>query len=749
MKRPMIAAAICLAIASAVGTRTELLRGVWPAVWLVVIGGAVLIGSFHKNLVKMIPYIALTAAALLYVVGYQRVVVQPVQTLVKQNVLTVRATVLNFPETYEENQRVSLLVTAAGKDVPEKRRAFKTYGYLPFTNQSLEPGDVIETRVSFYQPDIWDGFERQSYYAANGYFVLAACPEEAEVLHEQGKAVWWSYPLRLAQELKQSVIRQLPERQAGLLNAVLFGDRSGMFEADSRGLRKSGLSHMAAVSGMHVGFLSIFFYIVFGRKFGSILSIPAVICFVFMAGASPSVIRAAVMYLIMTVSFLRFEESEALNSLAIALTLLLLLNPYAISSASMLLSFGATLGLLLFSGRLHRLLIQPFAKQGGIVRRFAGTVISAVSCSICAMIFTTPILLAMFGYVTVLSPLANLLTLAVVGLVFALGLVLSICGLFLPSGFAPLTAIEGRLLLYILDVSDLVSHLPFGVLSWGDLVGKAAVFGFYVGLSLLFLLPQKRRGYWVLIPMSILLAGCSLWSAKDLRESTRLTILPSGAGQTMIYSSGQAAVTVIDCGGDKAHDSAEAVVEFLDWNCFEAVDPLILTAVDLAHARYAEKLLRTGYVRSLIFPKIPKSKQNELYERLIAAAKEHRVYWREGLPAVVPENICLEDDIERKLVVNLSLGGRQVLSLHSLTQNMTAEYLKENPVKADILLLSENNIEDADMLRDVLETIDPKDIILECGYIDNESLLRRPCHNTKLEGEIVLREKKGDGVQWQ
>ena len=87
--------------------------------------------------------------------------------------------------------------------------------------------------------------------------------------------------------------------------------------------------------------------------------------------------------------------------------------------------------------------------------------------------------------------------------------------------------------------------------------------------------------------------------------------------------------------------------------------------------------------------------------------------------------------------------------MHSLTQKMLSAFLENTVIKTDILLLSENGIEDADLLRAALESIEPDELVLECGYINNESVLRRPCHNTKLEGEIVLAESKGGDIVWQ
>lgn len=750
MKRPMIAAAFCLAAASALGTRTELLNGVWPAVWIVIAGGAVILSSLHRYFRKMLPWVVLAALSCLYVTGYQRLLSKPVEALARDNSYAVRAVVLDFPDEYEENQRLSLRITEIGKDVPgdTKTRAFRTLCYLPLMQDPPEPGDVLETRLQFYRPDVRDGFERQSYYAANGCFIFARHVEEEPVRFEHRKPVWWSYPLRLAQSMKAVIREQLPERQAGLLNAVLFGDRSGLGTADSQNLRKAGLSHLVAVSGMHVGFLTMFLCIVFGRKFGSFLSIFAILCFIPMAGASPSVIRAAIMYILMAVSFLCFQEVEALNSLAIALVVLLLQNPFAISSASLLLSFGATLGLLLFSGRLQARLMQPFRGWNWYLQQPFRAVASAISCSLCSMIFTTPVLLAMFGYVTVLAPLANLLTLAVVSVLFMLGIPLAVCGLLWPTVPAWLISIESALLTYVLDVGGWISGLPLGVLSWGDLIGKIAVFVLYIGL-LLMLLPKRNRVLLILPPFCAVLTVFSFVSLRMERESTRLSILPCGAGQTLIYSNGAEALTVIDCGGDKGHDSAEAVVEYLDWNGLETIDTLILTAVDKAHARYAPALLETGRVQSLLLPEIPETRQKELYTELLNAADENGVPYEIGISSDLPEGLKLWDEIERKFVAEIRLGDQTVLTVHSLTQKMLAEFLDAVPVKADILLLSESSIEDPDRLRAAFEVIEPAELVLECGYIDNESLLRRPCHNTKLEGEIVLAEGKGGAVTWR
>ena len=147
MKRPLIAAAVCLQLPARLERKTTILSGIWPAAWLAAAGAALLIGSLNRRLAKLTPFVVLFALACLYVTGYQRVISHPIERLGRDDVLEVRATVLDFPEEYEENQRVPLRITSVGDNVPGDRemRTFKTLCYLPFTDTPLEPGDTLKS----------------------------------------------------------------------------------------------------------------------------------------------------------------------------------------------------------------------------------------------------------------------------------------------------------------------------------------------------------------------------------------------------------------------------------------------------------------------------------------------------------------------------------------------------------------------------------------------------------------------------
>ena len=283
---------------------------------------------------------------------------------------------------------------------------------------------------TFYLPGNTGGFDRARYLAADGVFISATFNKD-----KNGDAIGFSQltsgsrsprylPQRIARFCRSAVSAALPEREAGLLRGLLLGDRTELSDDDTLSFRIAGLSHLVAVSGLHVGFLAAFCIFLLGKRWGTYLSLPLILLFVPVAGATPSVIRAAVMYLIAAAGFILRRETNAMISLMAALALLLLCNPFAVFSLSLQLSFAATLGLLLFASTMQHRLSAPFAECSRLTRRLIAVPVGAVTCTVCASVFTLPISLATFGRASLLSLIANLPAAPLAGVCFVLGYLL-------------------------------------------------------------------------------------------------------------------------------------------------------------------------------------------------------------------------------------------------------------------------------------------------------------------------------------
>jgi len=643
--------------------------------------------------------------------------------------IEAEAVALADAEVYDTQQRAELLV--------EGEPSFKTMCYFPLTDEPLLAGDRVNAHIVLSVPLASDGFDRASFHAADGRFLSASCALDDNgnpylfTVDRSGEGNWRRLPSRIARYCKHAIKAALPEREAGLLIALLIGDRSNMSDDDELSLRIAGLSHLTAVSGLHVGFIVAFCYMVLGRRIGTFISIPIIMLFVPIAGATPSVLRAALMYLVTAGAFFLHTSADTLNSLCFALVMLLIWNPYSIASMSLQLSFTSTLGLVLFAEKLQKRIMEPIKGLPEIVKLAVSTITGAVSCTVCASMLTAPILLTSFGCVSVLAVISNLLTVGVTAVCFIGGFVFCMfSGMFAPV--ARLTAFFiTPLLSYILWISKSISTLPFGRIDAGRFCGVAALFVSFAAVLLWVIMGSRVR--WKIVLPTVCVTLISLLGVNVYHDRTHYTVtyLPCGSGQSVIVAD-NGRVALIDCGGDGGvHNAASSVREWMRWHCIEQIDTIVLTALDKTHARNLPELMGFFNVDKLLVPDgFRETKHNS---ELISFTLEHnaRVVSEEGQINNFP--ITVFPVTEGKLGVMI---GDHTLVLHSPTQKQLAAFLEDHKCSAPHVVLSERNIEDDKLLSSALESIGAKSIMLQSGWSTPETLAGLPVESPRISGEI-------------
>ncbi len=223
----------------------------------------------------------------------------------------------------------------------------------------------------------------------------------------------------------------------GLLLALVSGSREYTESAVADAFRDAGLSHILALSGMHlslVGGLALAVgRRVAGRRVAEILQLAAIVFFVWFAGLSPSLFRALVCALIPFVcARLHLRRPDAVVVLCASFLLHLMLFPGHLHSAAFMLSYGALAGILLLGDPLRRLLCA----------RIVPAVSDALSVSAAAQFFTAPITLRLFGC---LMPVGIIASVAVSPLVMCF-LYAGLCGMVVCLVFPCLAPAVGFLL---------------------------------------------------------------------------------------------------------------------------------------------------------------------------------------------------------------------------------------------------------------------------------------------------------------
>lgn len=222
--------------------------------------------------------------------------------------------------------------------------------------------------------------------------------------------------------IKREIFKFYGEDEAATMLALLTGDRTYLSDSFYGNIKGAGVMHVMVVSGMHLSIIvSLMLYIVnkfvYNRFLKSVVIFLTVLVVAAVCGFTMSILRAGITYLLVSVSLILNRNSESANNLGTAISVILLFNPMAIFSVALQLSALSTFGILSVA-----IPISKFLDEKGIIRsKSLLAIVSAVLITVSAMILTLPVTISVFGYVSNMALISNLL------ISFATTLALCLC----------------------------------------------------------------------------------------------------------------------------------------------------------------------------------------------------------------------------------------------------------------------------------------------------------------------------------
>ncbi len=329
---------------------------------------------------------------------------------------------------------------------------------LPGGKINVVPGQnvVVTGRVKA----IGDNDYRNYYRGAGAAGILQSYPQYVKVLPGCGNRIR-CYSYRAAGWIKEGIERAFTPEKSEIARGLLLGGRE--VSPDTRGrFSSAGVSHLLAVSGLHVGIIAgVLVWLTRRAGFPPGLRFLAIclllVLFCFMVGLTPSVIRASVMASIVLLGVFVNRQQDALTSLVFTAFLLVVGRPFIIYSISFQLSFLACLGLILF---------YPVFR---VWFQFAGSYTArGLSLTLSSQILLLPLLINYFGYITPVSLLTNLL-------VIPLAAVLLWCiiiFLFFWAAGIPLYMPTAQIGGIIIDIMNYIVQTA-GSIPWGNFRAEA------------------------------------------------------------------------------------------------------------------------------------------------------------------------------------------------------------------------------------------------------------------------------------
>lgn len=309
----------------------------------------------------------------------------------------------------------------------------------PLGNQ-IHYGERVLLRGNLVTPKEYEDFSYRDYLAREGIYSLLPFSSVTHLASDQG-SLFWAALYGLRARGVELLYQLYPPQEAALLAGILLGDESGISDAALTSFNETGTRHIIAISGFNISIIAGLLISTFsrwvGRARGLWLAGAGIALYTLLVGADASVVRAAIMALLGLLALQTGRQQLALNTLAITAGVMALLNPLVLWDVGFQLSFAATLGLILFAGRLsrwtHALIAKRYSKDWA--NHLRGPLNDYVFMTLAAQITTFPLLWFYFQQVSLLSLPANLLILpAQPALMVFGGLSLMLGLVFLPLG---------------------------------------------------------------------------------------------------------------------------------------------------------------------------------------------------------------------------------------------------------------------------------------------------------------------------
>ena len=395
---------------------------------------------------------------------------------------TITGSVVALPDVRDTHQKLTLRVTSHDS-APVSGKLL----ILLSKEERAAYGDTITTTCLLEAPQPIDDFLYDKYLSRFGMYSICAFPKSVSITKAHEESVLKRL-FSFRSYMEQNIDRALPEPESSLLKGILLGDKKGLGTELTEVFRRTGLSHIVALSGFNISilvglFLALGPYLLLSRRQLFFAISIAIVLFVIMTGASPSVVRAGIMGWIILLSYEARRLPDAINILLVVALAMVAVNPkILVWDVGWQLSFLATYAMIAIVPRLQYR-FRDVAPLYGI----RDTSIVTVS----AVIITAPLVVWQFGGISLMALPANILILPAIPLVMSFGAFTALMGQLGILSFV--WALPTWLFLsYSVWMSSLLASAPFAYLVVPKGIGTVSAI-VIAGLFLFFVFTRDAR----------------------------------------------------------------------------------------------------------------------------------------------------------------------------------------------------------------------------------------------------------------
>lgn len=378
--------------------------------------------------------------------------------------------------SYKEEREYDDVYKIKIKNIDNKSKYKNTCLYLKIPKKKkieLNYGDKIEFKGEFLEPTLSrnkGGFNYKNYLKTKKIYGSV----KLEVIQIKSK-IKSSSILRLFNEInikiKKNIDSTMDKETASIIKGILLGDKKGIEENTQEDFKVANLSHILAVSGMHVAYLILGIEIIFknivGKRNNRIITILILIFYVGIVGFSSSLVRAAIMGILAIGALLVHRRNDIATSISISLLIILIYNPFLIMDVGLQLSYLGTLGIILFHKTIYEILRNIKIKNKKYKYKINRKLILIVdkikeilAVTISAQLFIFPVMIYHFNMLGTYFILTNIFVSIIIGPIVIVG-AFKIIFSFISLSFAKFISNILEILVFILLQIIKIGELPF------------------------------------------------------------------------------------------------------------------------------------------------------------------------------------------------------------------------------------------------------------------------------------------------
>jgi len=256
----------------------------------------------------------------------------------------------------------------------------------------------------------------------------------------------------------------LPKESAGILMGVLFGEKTGINEETILDFQESSLAHILAVSGSNVSYIILGIVFILNKfnmqkRWAYFITVFILLLFMVITGFTASVTRACIMGIILLLSKITYRKLDFWNSIAIAVLINLIFNPYVINDIGFILSYCGVIGIILFGKNVDDILTKM---------KMNSKIVNLISITLAVQIVLIPIIMLNFNILSFTFILSNLLAIPLIGIITILGfivLIISFISMTLANFLAMFLNVFIKLLILIAEACSDITFLNITVVT--------------------------------------------------------------------------------------------------------------------------------------------------------------------------------------------------------------------------------------------------------------------------------------------